>query len=102
MNDLAPLDAVLAVLRAHESDLRRKGIMRAAIFGSVARGQPDTDSDVDIMVELDPANVPSLFTYLGIARELEEWLGRKVDLAVRDSLKQYVRPQAEAEAVYAF
>lgn len=102
MNDVTQLDALLSVLRAHESDLRRKGIMRAAIFGSVARGQHGADSDVDIMVELDPANVPSLFTYLGIARELEAWLGRRVDLAVRDRLKQYVRPQAEAEAVYAF
>lgn len=69
------LDEVLAVLRAHESDLKRKGIARAAIFGSVARQQSRGDSDVDIMVELDPMNIPSLFTYLGIAREMEAWIG---------------------------
>lgn len=102
MNDVPQLDMVLTVLRAHEPDLRRKGILRAAIFGSVARGHSETGSDVDVMVELDPANVPSLFTYLGIARELETLLGRRVDLAVRDRLKPYIRPGAEAEAVYAF
>lgn len=93
---------MLAVLRTHESDLKRKGIVRVAIFGSVARQQARGYSDVDIMVELDPANIPSLFTYLGIARELEGWIGRPVDLSVRDRLKKYIRPAAEAEAVYAF
>lgn len=102
MDQLSQLDEVLTVLRAHEADLKRKGIARVAIFGSVVRQQSHGDSDVDIMVELDPANIPSLFTYLGIARELETWIGRPVDLSVRDRLKKYIRPAAEAETVYAF
>lgn len=96
------LDQVLAVLRAHEADLKQKGVARAAVFGSVARRQPHADSDIDIMVELDPANVPSLFTYIGIAQELETWIGRRVDVTIRERLKQYIRPSAEADAVYAF
>lgn len=102
MDQILQLDEVLAVLRAHEADLKHKGIVRAAIFGSIARRQSRADSDVDIMVDLDPANIPTLFTYLGIAREMEAWIGRRVDLSVRERLKQYVRPTAEADAVYAF
>jgi uncharacterized protein len=96
------LSKVLLVLRTHEAELRRKGIARLAVFGSVARGHPTATSDIDVMVDLDPDNIPSLFTYLGIARELEAWLGCPVDLAVRTRLKRWIRPTAEAEAVYAF
>jgi predicted nucleotidyltransferase len=96
------LDNVLAILRTHEGELRQKGVARAAVFGSVARGQSTGTSDIDVMIDLDPNNIPSLFTYLGIARELETWLGYPVDLAVRTRLKRFIRPHAEAEAVYAF
>ena len=101
--DMTPqLNDVLLVLRAHEEELRRKGVASLAVFGSLARGQSTPASDIDVMVDLDPDNIPSLFTYLGIARELEAWLGRPVDLAVRTRLKRFVRPIAEAEAIYAF
>ena len=74
----------------------------AAVFGSVARGEQSQTSDIDVLIDLDPEAVPDLFTYVGIARELREWLGRDVDLAQRRTLKRHVRPTAEREAVYAF
>ena len=48
-------DEVLAVLKAHEAELRAHGVARAALFGSLARGDARPDSDVDLMVEIDPA-----------------------------------------------
>ena len=102
MEQTPQLDTVLEVLRAHEHELRSKGVARLAVFGSVARGQPMPESDIDVMIDLDSGNIPSLFVYLGIARDLENWLGRSVDLAVRTRLKRWIRPAAEAEAVYAF
>ncbi len=96
------LPEVIAVLRAHEADLRRRGVCHAAVFGSVARDEQSRASDNDVLVDLDPDAIPDLFTYAGIARELREWLGRDVDLAQRRMLKRHVRPAAEREAVYAF
>src|ERR1017187_3909623 len=48
------LDDVLETLRNHESGLRRLGVSHAAVFGSVARSEARTDSDIDVLVELDP------------------------------------------------
>ena len=47
------LRSVLETLRAHEADLRGMGVSHAAVFGSVARGDAGSGSDIDVMVELD-------------------------------------------------
>ena len=47
------LKDVLETLRAHEADLRRLGVAHAAVFGSFARGETRTESDIDVLVELD-------------------------------------------------
>lgn len=96
------LQVVLAALRRHESELRGLGVVEAAVFGSVARGEDSPESDVDILIRLDPAARMGLIGYAGIARRLEEIVGRGVDMADRATLKELVRPAAEAEAVLAF
>ena len=59
-------DDVIARLKEAEPALRARGIRRAAVFGSVARGEERPDSDIDILVEIDP-NVPlSIFEYVGL------------------------------------
>jgi len=45
---------VIATLRAHEEELRRRGVRHAALFGSVARGEAISTSDIDILIELQP------------------------------------------------
>lgn len=50
MNGLDPLET----LRRSEKALRDHGVMHAALFGSVARGDSHADSDIDIMIEIDP------------------------------------------------
>ena len=64
-----------------------------------------SDSDVDIMIELDPAQHLTLLTYAGIVRQLEALaapLGRQIDVAQRRRLRAHVRPAAERDAVQAF
>jgi hypothetical protein len=58
---MTTLDSALAILRAHAPDLRARGVAHAAIFGSVARGDADARSDVDVLVELDQEKRISLF-----------------------------------------
>ena len=95
-------DSVIAILRAHEAPLRLRGVLRAALFGSTARGETTPGSDVDIMVEIDPAARVDLYGYAGITRYIAELFPVPVDVAERDMLLEPVRRTAEKDAVYAF
>ena len=73
-------DRVIAALRAHEAELRRAGIRRLSLFGSVARGDARASSDIDLAAELDPNARIGLFALGALERRLSELVGRKVDL----------------------
>jgi len=96
------LERALAILRANEATLRAKGVLHAAIFGSVARGEARPESDVDVMVDLDPVRRLSVFDFAGIQGDLEDLLQAKVDLAEAKALKRFVKEQAVSEQVDAF
>ena len=93
---------VIAILRAHKSGLRARGVARAALFGSTARDEAGPDSDIDIMVELDPKARIDLYDYVGITHFLADLFEPRVDVVNRASLKEHVRPAAERDAIYAF
>ncbi|MGZ8363126.1 MAG: nucleotidyltransferase family protein [Caulobacteraceae bacterium] len=95
-------DDALATLRQHETELRRQGVARAAVFGSVARGEARATSDLDIMVEIDPDAHVGIWEYTGIIQFIAELFPLPVDVAERSALKPHVRPSAERDAVYAF
>ena len=92
----------MAMLRAHQPELRRRGVRRAALFGSVARGESKRTSDIDILIELDPEAPVGLFEYVGITQYLADLFPVSVDVANRSSLKPLVRRSVEREALYAF
>jgi len=71
--------------------LKQHGISKAAVFGSVARGEARPDSDVDLLVEFK--TVPGLFEYIGLENLLSDKLGKKVDLATEQSLHRLIKPQ---------
>jgi uncharacterized protein len=93
---------VIAVLRAHEADLRGRGVKRAGVFGSVARGEARADSDIDILVELDRDRPIGVFEYVAITQFVADLFARLVDVSDRDSLRSRVRPSAERDVIYAF
>jgi predicted nucleotidyltransferase len=64
--------------------LKRFGVKRASLFGSLARGEDREDSDIDILVEFEAGK--SLLDLAGLKIELEELLGRRVDLLTFNSL----------------
>jgi predicted nucleotidyltransferase len=70
------------------------------LFGSVARDEAQTDSDVDLLVEFD--RPVGLFTFVRLKRYLEEILESSVDLGTPDSLKPYLREPVFREAIRAF
>ena len=75
--------------------LRRLGVRRASVFGSLARGEGDEESDVDLLVELEPGR--SLLDLAELKVELEEVLGRKVDVITYDSLHPLLRDRVLRE-----
>ena len=75
---------------------------RAAVFGSVARGDSRPDSDIDIMVEIDPDAHLTVFDYVGLKDYIASLFDGPVDVVNRDGLKPYVRSTATADAIYAF
>ncbi|MBI5428229.1 MAG: nucleotidyltransferase family protein [Nitrospinae bacterium] len=81
---------ILPVLRNHR-------IKRAGLFGSCARGEITDKSDVDVLVEIE--DEISLFDFIDIKLELEEALGRKVDLVEYGAIKPTLRERILKEEV---
>ena len=95
-------DEIIQKLKEREADLRAQGVTHAALFGSIARGDDRPDSDIDIMIELDPAARVTMFDYVEIKEYIEGLFSEPVDVVNRDGLKPLVRPKATADAIYAF
>lgn len=83
---------------------RRHHIHRLALFGSVLRDDFSPHSDIDVLVEFDPANGPTFFDLARMEGELSQIFGgRRVDLVTAKSLNRRIRDRvlAEAEVQYA-
>jgi uncharacterized protein len=93
---------ILDRLRENERALRARGVTHAALFGSRARGDQRPNSDTDIMIDIDPAADMSVYDYVGLKRYIASLIDGPVDVIEREALKPYIRPPAEADAVYAF
>ncbi len=83
-------DAILEVARRH-------GAHTIRVFGSVARGEVDSESDVDFLVDLEPGR--SVFDQGGLLMDLQNLLGRKVDVVTEAGLRPRIRARVLAEAV---
>ena len=95
-------DEALETLRRSEQALRARGVRRAALFGSVVRGENGPGSDIDIMVEIDPDAHITVFDYVGLKEYIGDLFDGPVDVVSRDGLKPHVRPAVMANAIYAF
>jgi predicted nucleotidyltransferase len=95
-------DAVIDLLRAHEPELREAGIQHLSLFGSVARGKANADSDVDLAAELRPDAGIGLLRLAAIERRLGEILGCTVDLLAEPVEKQRLRARIDRDRQRAF
>jgi predicted nucleotidyltransferase len=77
----ASLPVILTRLRGHEADLRRRSIAGLWVFGSVARGDAQPDSDIDLVADLDPPARVSVTGLASLRADLADLLGGPVDLA---------------------
>jgi predicted nucleotidyltransferase len=93
---------VRAGLAALEKPLRERGITSLALFGSVVHGDARPDSDIDVLIDIDPAARFSLVDLVSVKNFLEERLGREVDVVTRHGIDPAIRERVvrEAESVF--
>ncbi len=77
--------------------LKRYGVKHSGIFGSFSRGEANSESDIDILVEID--RDISLLDFIGLKVEIEETLGRKIDLVEYDAIKPSIKQRILEEQI---
>jgi uncharacterized protein len=75
-----------------------KPVLRAYLFGSVARKESNKDSDIDILVELDYSK-PIGLEFVKMQIELEKLLNKKVDLLSSKGISKYIQPFIEQDKI---
>src|SRR5260370_42040282 len=89
------------ILQTKREDILRiattYGAYNVRVFGSVARGEADSESDVDLLGDMEPGR--SLFDLAGLLMDLQDLLGSNVDEVTEDGLRARVRKRVLKEAV---
>lgn len=93
------IDEILERLDSSRETLRGFGVVRLGVFGSFARLQQSSGSDIDITVEFQPGK-KSFANFMGVLTFLEELLGRSVDLVTPESLSPYIKQDVLKESRY--
>lgn len=88
------------ILKQHQKELVEQGVRTLAIFGSVARNESTSKSDVDILIEFDSKR--GLFAFVGLKNYLENLLDCNVDLVTKNALHPALKSQILSEAKYVF
>ena len=92
----------IAKLKSCALAIKARGATSLYLFGSAARDEAKTDSDLDLFIDYDPKRKFSLVDLVGIKLLLEDELGVQVDLTTRDSLHPMLRQNIENSAVRVF
>ena len=93
------IEALKRIIAKERNEIRKQYKAEIkAVFGSYARGDFHADSDLDLLVDLDPC--ATLFDLIGLQCFLEDRLGCKVDVGTRDSLREEFRGSVFSEAIY--
>jgi len=91
-------ETILATLAENRGAIRRFGVRALELFGSCARGESSSSSDLDFLVEFEKK---SFDAYMDLKAFLEGLFGREVDLVIADALKPRLRDAVLQEAVHA-
>jgi predicted nucleotidyltransferase len=88
-------------LQEHQADLKRLGVERLYMFGSMARGEARDSSDVDLFFDYEKGRL-GLFELMDVKEYTTSILGREADIMTRDSLHRTLRKKIEATAIRVF
>lgn len=90
----------VTLVKSHQVELLRLGVKSLSLFGSVARDQANSKSDIDILVELD--NSIGFFEFFQIKHYLEKILDASVDLGTVEALKEHARQPILDDLIHVF
>ena len=94
------IEHIKKILKEEKGNLSSLGINQVGIFGSFARGDDNPDSDIDILIDINPDSTITLFSLADIEIRLSEKLNRKVDLVIKSGLKPNIGKHILAEVIY--
>ena len=98
MNTSAPTrDQIVQRLLGAEAEIRKLGVRRLGLFGSVARGEARPDSDVDLLVEFFPGE-KNFDRFMTLSDLLEQLLRHPIELVTVEGLSPFIGPHILAEA----
>lgn len=89
----------MKTLAENGQELKRYGVKEIGLFGSYARGDAHSDSDVDLLVDIAKGH-KTFRNFLALSYFLEELLGTKVDLVTKQSLSPYIGPHILDSVAY--
>lgn len=95
-------ERILSILREHEPELKAAGLIHLRLFGSVARGEDTSASDVDLLFDYDESEPRKLLGAYGFQDSVAEMLGARVHLNSAKHMKPQIRERVLREAVVAF
>ena len=93
---------IRAELAAMEETLRKEGVTSLSLFGSVVRGEAQADSDIDVLIEVDPEAEFDLLDLSGVQHLIEDRLNRKADVLMKGGIRPEFEQRIlrEAESVF--
>src|SRR5574341_290822 len=92
-------ESLVSLIQANQRGIRAYGVTRIGLFGSFTRGQQKPSSDVDLLVEFEPAR-KTFDNFVGLATFLENLLNRYVELVTPESLSRHIGPYILKEVEY--
>ncbi|MBI4826144.1 MAG: nucleotidyltransferase family protein [Nitrospirae bacterium] len=95
------IDEAKAVLKEHKNEVIQKyRVSEIGIFGSFVRGEQKKRSDIDILVEFDEENIPSLLKLIEMERFLQRLLRKNVDVVMKSGIRPELKDLILKEVVY--
>jgi uncharacterized protein len=95
-------DELISELRAQRQVFARKGVIHMTLFGSRARGDNRPDSDVDLMIEVDPDRKFSLVELSGVGLAVQDHFGLPASVVMRRSAKPAMLAAADRDGIPLF
>ena len=100
MSDKLTKENIFDLIEKSGEQLNSLGVVSIGLFGSFSKGQYDENSDVDILVDFDPAQ-KTYDNFYDTCSLLEKLFKRRVDVVTRQSLSPYIGPHILKEVEYA-
>ena len=89
---------IIEKIKANITTLNKMGVRSIALFGSIARDEETSESDIDLLVDF--YRPPGFTGYMEVKFFLEDLLGTKIDLVMEGALKPWARERVLKEAIY--